>query len=189
MECAARGGLDFHAGVLNNPRIRSQKEWPKMAQRSAVPDIIDGKAVQSLVAARAVRGATVLGQKGGWAILIRYGALERAVAAQRARKPRLWRNLASAAAFVRDELGVARFEVDAQAYEPDPGARRRPDQAERLRKQREAAEHDLWFRAEVRKTLDRIDAGEIGFVDEDDWAERAAEKRAELSRRAAERGG
>jgi hypothetical protein len=159
-----------------------------MAHRSAVPDIIDGKAVQSLVAARAVLGATVLGQKGGWAVLVRYGALERAVAAQRG-KPRLWRNLATAAAFVRVELGVARFEVDAQAYEPDPQARRRPDQAERLRKQREAAEHDEWFRAEVRRTLDRIDTGQIGLVDEDAWAKRATDKRAELARRAAARGG
>jgi hypothetical protein len=158
----------------------------KVAQR---PDIIDGKAVQSLVEAHAVRGATVLGQKGGWAVLVRYGVLERAVAAQRARKPRLWRNLATAAAFVRDELGVARFEVDAQAYEPDPGARRRPDQAERLRKQREAAEHDMWFRTEVQNTLDRIDAGKIGLLDEDSWAKRAAEKRAALARRTAEHNG
>lgn len=161
----------------------------KVAQRPAVPDIIDGKAVQSLVEAHAVRGATVIGQKGGWAVLVRYGILERAIAAQRARKPRLWRNLATAAAFVRDELGVVRFEVDAQAYEPDPGARRRPDQAERLRKQREAAEHDMWFRTEVQNTLDRIDAGKIGLLDEDSWAKRAAEKRAELARRAAEHNG
>ena len=84
-----------------------------MVPSSTLPDTIDGKAVQSLVEAHAIRGATVLGQPGGWAVLVRYGALERAVAAQRARKPRLWRNLATAATFVRDELGVARFEVDA----------------------------------------------------------------------------
>ena len=159
-----------------------------MAQQSTLPEIIDGKAVQSLVEAHAIRGATVLGQRGGWAVLVRYGALERAVAAQRARTPRLWRNLTTAAAYVRDELGLARFEVDAQAHEPDAGARRRPDQAERLRKQRAAAEHDLWFRAEVQKTLDRIDAGEIGLIDEDTWSKRSAAKRDELSRRAAAQG-
>ncbi len=159
-----------------------------MARQSTLPEIIDGKAVQSLVEAHAIRGATVLGQRGGWAVLVRYGALERAVAAQRAKTPRLWRNLTTAAAFVRDELGLARFEVDAQAHEPDAG-RRRPDQAERLRQQREAAEHDAWFRAEVQKTLDRIDAGEIGLIDEDAWSKRSAAKRAELSHRAAVQGG
>jgi len=159
-----------------------------MATHHSQPEIIDGKAVQSLVEAHAIRGATVLGQPGGWAVLVRYGALERAVAAQRARKPRLWRNLATAAAFVRDELGVARFEVDTLDHAPDAITRKRPDQAERLRRQREATEHDTWFRAEVQKTLDRIDAGEVQFIDEDTWKERSAAKRAELSRRAAAQG-
>jgi hypothetical protein len=129
-----------------------------MTIRSAEPEIIDGKAVQSLVEAQAIRGATVLGQRGGWVVLVRYGALERAVAAQRARKPRLWRNLATAAAFVRDELGLARFDVDAQAHEPDAGGRRRPDQAARMKARHAAAEHDAWFRAEV----------EIGLKEADD---------------------
>lgn len=135
-----------------------------MTIRTAQPEIIDGKAVQSLVEAHAIRGAVVLGQPGGWAVLVRYGALERAVAAQRARTPRLWRNLATAAAFVRDELGVARFEVDAQAHAPDAGTRRRPDQAARMKHKHEAAEHDAWFRAEVEKSLARADSGEAEWI-------------------------
>lgn len=134
-----------------------------MTIRTAQPEIIDGKAVQSLVEAHAIRGAVVLGQPGGWAVLVRYGALERAVAAQRARTPRLWRNLATAAAFVRDELGVSRFEVDAQAHAPD-AARRRPDQAARMKHKHEAAEHDAWFRAEVEKSLARADSSEAEWI-------------------------
>ncbi len=124
-----------------------------MAHSISPPEIIDGKAVQSLVEAQAIRGATVLGQPGGWAVLVRYGGLERAVAAQRARKPRLWRNLATAAAFVREELGVARFEVDAQAHEPGAGGVRRPDQAARMKAKNEAAGHDRWFREQVEQGL------------------------------------
>lgn len=131
-----------------------------MVPSSTLPDTIDGKAVQSLVEAHAIRGATVLGQPGGWAILVRYGAVERAVAAQRARKPRLWRNLATAATFVREELGVARFEVDALNHEPDADRRRRPDQAARMKQKHEAGEHDAWFRGEVEKSLTRADSGE-----------------------------
>ncbi len=104
-----------------------------MAHSSILPDTIDGKAVQSLVEARAIRGATVLGQPGGWAVLVRYGALERAVSAQRARKPRLWRNLATAATFVRDELGVTRFEVDTLNHEPDADRRCPPRMFWRVR--------------------------------------------------------
>ena len=159
-----------------------------MAHSHTPPDIIDGKAVQSLVEAHAIRGAVVLGQPGGWAVLVRYGALERAVAAQRARKPRLWRNLATAAAFVRDELGVVRFEVDALDHDPNAIARKRPDQAERLRQQRQAVEHDKWFRAEVRKTLNGVAEGSIGFIDEEDWKKRSDAKRTDLLRRAAAQG-
>ena len=130
------------------------------------PDIIDGSAVKSLVEAQALRGATVLGQPGGWAVLVRYGALERAVAAQRARQPRLWRNLNAAASYVRDELLLPRFEVDALAHEAGTNAVKRPDQAERLRKQREAAGYDTWFRAQVQQGLDAVECGDVLSFDE-----------------------
>jgi len=121
--------------------------------------IIDGKAVQELVQARGIQGATILGQAGGWAVLVRHGAVEHVVAAQRARQPRLWRNLNTAAAYVRDQLGLPRFDVDTGAYDPAAIARTRPDQAERLRRQHEAAAHDTWFRAQVREALDGIAGG------------------------------
>lgn len=142
-----------------------------MASPTAVPETIDGKAVQSLVEAQAIHSATVLGQPGGWAVLVRYGVLERAVAIQRTRTPRLWRTLPAAAAFVQDQLGLARFEVDAAGFEPGTSPRR-PDQAERLRHAHEAAEHDRWFRGEVQKTLDRIADGTARFSPHDEVMQR-----------------
>ena len=133
-----------------------------------IRDIIDGKALKSLVEVHAIRGATVLGQPGGWAVLVRYSALERAVAAQRAHKPRLWRNLATAAAFVRDELGVARFEVDAEAHKPDVGRPRRPDQAARMKARHKAAEHDKWFREQVETGIKEADDPATQWVSQDD---------------------
>src|SRR6476620_10656505 len=108
-----------------------------------IPEMIDSRAVRNLVAAQAVQGATVLGRPGGWAVLVRYGALERAVASTR-RQLRIWRHLNGAAAFVQQELGLARFDVDASGHDP-AGGYRRPDQAERLKHQREVAERALWF--------------------------------------------
>ena len=135
-----------------------------MTRRASAPEIIDGKAVRSLVDTQAIRGATVLGQPGGWTVLVRYGALERAVAAQRGRAPRLWRNLATAAAFVRDELGVTRFDVDAEGHEPEVGARHRPDQAARMKARHLAAEHDAWFQAEVEKGVGRADGSDAEWI-------------------------
>jgi len=144
------------------------------------PEIIDGKAVKSLVEAHAIRSAVVLGQPGGWAVLVRYGTVERAIAAQRARKPRLWRNLNTAAAFVREELGVPRFEVDTAAHQPDAIPRKRPDQAARLRQQRDAAEHDVWFREQVEIALNEADDPNTKWVSHDVVKADAARQRAEL---------
>lgn len=124
------------------------------------PEIIDGKAVQSLKEAQAIRSATVLGRPGGWAVLVRYGALERAVAAQRAHTPRIWRTLPAAAAFVQGQLGLARFEVDAAGFEPDTTPRR-PDQAATMKRAHQAAAYDAWFREQVQIGLDAANAGDL----------------------------
>lgn len=146
------------------------------------PEIIDGKAVRTLVEAQAIRGATILGQAGGWTVLVRYGATERVIAAQRARHPRLWRNLNTAVAYVRDELGVPRFEVDTAAYDPASIGRKRPDQAERLRRQHEAAAHDAWFRAQVGEALSGIETGANPVVPDEDVRSRLDLLRATLAR-------
>ncbi|MDZ5450758.1 hypothetical protein [Labrys sp. ZIDIC5] len=130
-----------------------------MSKPAKVPEIIDSKAVKSLVEARALRGATVLGQPGGWAVLVRYGDAERAVAGQKSRRMRLWRHADSAITFVRTELGMDRFDVDAHHHRVDANERRRPDASERMLQQQEAVAHDRWFRAEVQEALDGMAEG------------------------------
>ena len=146
-------------------------------------ETIDGKAVKNLAGAHALNGAVVLGQPGGYAVLVKYGVNERAVAAQRSRRMRIWRNLNTAAAYVRDELGLARFEIDMTEHDPAAVERKRPDTAERQRQIHEAAEHDAWFRGEVQKALDGIKDGSNAAIPDDEWAERAKAKRADLQRR------
>jgi len=159
-----------------------------MASFHKLPDIIDGRAVKSLVDARAIQGAVVLGQPGGFAILVKYGANERAIAAQRSRRMRIWRNLDTAATYVRDELGVPRFEIDMAEHDPDANVRRRPDTAERQRQMREAAEYDVWFKAQVQETLDGIANGTVRLIGEEEWRTISESKRAELQRLIAAKG-
>jgi len=147
------------------------------------PEIIDGKVMKSLADAKAIQGVTILGQPGGWSILVRYGALERVIAAQRACKPRLWRNLNTAATFVRDELKLSRFDVDTENYNPEAIERRRPDQSQRLRQKEEAAEHDKWFRNEVQKALDGIADGSMQLISQEEHDKTWQKKRAELQAR------
>lgn len=66
---------------------------------------------RALVAAGAVRAASLIGQPGGWAIVLRVGVSEQVIESKRG-GVRLLRSL-DAAARVLDELGLRRFEVDA----------------------------------------------------------------------------
>jgi hypothetical protein len=146
-------------------------------------ETLDGKAVKNLAMAHALNGAVVLGQPGGFAVLVKYGVNERAVAAQRSRRMRIWRNLNTAAAYVRDELGLARFEIDMTEHDPAAIERKRPDTADRQRQLHEAGEHDAWFRGQVQKAMDGIEDGSNRAMSEDEWAEKAKLKRADLQRR------
>ena len=128
------------------------------------PDVIDGKAIKSLVETRTLHSATILGQPGGWSVVVRYGALERAVAAQRAQRARLWRNLDTAVRYVRDELGLPRFEVDSHGHAPEAIQRRRPDTAQRQQRAHEAMAHDAWFRAEVAAAMEKADAAQAQWI-------------------------
>ncbi|WP_421874142.1 hypothetical protein [Pararhizobium sp.] len=147
------------------------------------PETIDGKTVKNLVIAHALNGAVVLGQPGGFAVLVKYGANERAVAAQRSRRMRIWRNLNTAAAYVRNELGLERFEIDMSEHDPAATERKRPDTAERQRKLHEAGEQDAWFRGQVQKAIDGIADGSNRVIFEDEWTQKAQLKRADLQRR------
>jgi hypothetical protein len=158
----------------------------QMIRAGKPTEIIDGKAVKSLAEAHAIQGAVVVGQPGGWAVLVRYGTVERAVAAQRSHQPRLWRNLNTAVSFVREELGMPRFEIDTVDYDPEAIERKRPDQTERLRQQQEAAAYDTWFRAQVQEALDGIKDGTNRVIPEEEWKDISARMRADLLRRAAE---
>lgn len=145
-------------------------------------DTIDGKTVKNLATAHALNGAVVFGQPGGFAVLVKFGTNERAVAAQRSRRMRIWRNLNTAAAYVSDELGLARFEIDMTEHDPDAVERKRPDTAERQRQLHEAGEHDAWFRGQVQKALDGIEDGSNRAISEDEWAVKAQLKREDLQR-------
>jgi hypothetical protein len=135
-----------------------------MTHASNPPEIIDGKAVRSLVEAHALRGATILGRPGGWAVVVRYGSMERAVAAQRSRQMRLWRNLNTAAGYVRVELGMSRFEVVTDGHEPDAIERRRPDASARLKR---ALSYDEWAKKDLELALRQADDPATEWIDND----------------------
>lgn len=113
---------------------------------------------RELVAAGAVRHATLLGQRGGYAILLRVGMKDQLLATKEG-APRVFAQMHRAAALLRDELGVARFDVDATNYAPGDVIRRSPRIGEARQRNREAIQHDRWFRERVSATLAKTDKG------------------------------
>lgn len=117
-------------------------------------ETIDHGTLSRLVEAGAVKGAHIVGQSGGWAVMVKYGMVERPLATQRSRQVRLFRKFDTLVAYLKD-IGIARFDVDAANYAPDtPTAIRRPDRAEALKRTHEAAAYDSWFREQVQASID-----------------------------------
>lgn len=117
-------------------------------------DTIDHSTLSRLVEAGAVRGAHVVGQPGGWAVMVKYGMHERPLATKNTRSVRVWRRFETLASYLKG-IGLTQFDVDTANFDQDAATTaKRPDRAEALRRAHEAAAYDKWFRAEVKKELD-----------------------------------
>jgi len=115
---------------------------------------IDHGTFSRLVEAGAVRAAHVVGQPGGWALMVKYGMHERPLAAKNTGAVRGWRRFETLASYLKD-VGLTHFDVDASNYDPTSStAARRPDRAEALKKAHEAAAYDKWFREQVQASIE-----------------------------------
>lgn len=117
-------------------------------------ETIDHSTLSRLVAAGAVHDARIVGQIGGWAVLVKYGMHERPLAAQRSRQIRLFRKFETLVSYLKG-IGIARFDVDAANYDTTVATTsRRPDRAEALKLAHEAVAYDTWFREQVQASID-----------------------------------
>ncbi len=109
--------------------------------------------LRELLAAGAIHEAVALADGSRWSLVVRYGGIERVLAARRSRKPRSWAHLDSLVRYL-GELGIRQFSTDARNYDPSQPGQKRPDRAKALRQAHEAAEYDRWFREQVQEALD-----------------------------------
>lgn len=118
-------------------------------------ETIDHTTLTRLAEAGAVRSAHVVGQAGGWGILVKYGMTERALAAQRSHQVRIFRKFETLVSYLKG-VGIARFDVDAANFDADSlkTTRSRPDQSEALKRAHEAAAHSKWLKEQVQAAID-----------------------------------
>ena len=115
-------------------------------------ETIDHTTLTKLAEAGVVRSARVVGQQGGWAILVKYGKTERTLAAQRSQQLRIFRKLETLVEYLKG-IGIARFDVDAVNFDPGT-AIKRPDRAAAMKDAHAAAAYTKWLKAEVQEAMD-----------------------------------
>lgn len=117
-------------------------------------ETIDHVTLSRLVEANAVNGASIIGQPGGWGVVIKYGMTERALAAKRG-SVRVFRKFETLVGYLK-EIGVAKYQVDATGFDPVALKLTRSNEGAgvRMKAAHEAAAYDKWFRAQVQEALD-----------------------------------
>lgn len=130
---------------------------------------IDHSTLSHLAEAGAVRGADIIGQPGGWEVVIKYGMTERALAAKRG-AVRVFKRFETLVTYLKG-LGIAEYRVNAVNYDQEVAKAHkvRPDSAERLKRAHEAAAYDTWLRAKVTASLVGIDEGSNPIIEDDAW--------------------
>lgn len=117
-------------------------------------ETIDHMTLTKLAEAGVVKSAHVVSQEGGWGILVKYGVTERALAAQRSKKMRLFRKLETLVEYLMG-IGIARFDVDTANYERHTvTSAKRPDRAAAMKDAHAAAAYVKWLDAEVQEAID-----------------------------------
>ena len=135
-------------------------------------------ALRDLVDAKSIRGATRVGEKGGWVVAVRYGQAERILAGRNG-QPRLFAKLDTAAKQLLD-LGLVSFEVHGSGYEDTPTRSARPDRSVAMKA---ANDYVRWLKAEVDHTSDRVARGEAELFTLEQAKTRGDTKRAEVLKR------
>jgi len=117
-------------------------------------ETIDHVTLSRLVEANVVNGANIIGQPGGWGVVIKYGMAERALAAKRG-SVRIFRKFETLVGYLKG-IGVTKYQVDATGF--DPVALKITHRGEiasiRMKAAHEAAAYDKWFREQVQEAID-----------------------------------
>jgi hypothetical protein len=130
------------------------KSIPKGEKMAISENTIDHLTLERLVEAGAVRGANIVGQPGGWGVVIQYGMTERVLAAKRG-AVRIFRKFETLVGYLKS-IGIAKYQVDASQFDPVAlkTERKRTDAAERMKNAHEAAAYKGWLSQEVQEAID-----------------------------------
>ena len=117
-------------------------------------DTIDHATLSLLVEAGAVQGAHVVGQNGGWAVVVKYGMTERPLASKHTQQVRQFKKFETLANYLK-KIGIVQFDVDTADYDTSSDqVSKRPDQSEVMKRAHKALSYDKWFREQIQTCID-----------------------------------
>lgn len=139
---------------------------------------IDTAMAKRMVEAAAIRGASIIGQPGGWAVMLKLGMHERPLGVQRGNKPRMWRSLDTCMAYLKDELHIARIDTLDATHHTDAAVEgvSRPDSAKRMREVFEASAYTQWLTEKVNRARAGVADGTNAAIDPAEWERIRADK-------------
>lgn len=117
---------------------------------------IDTATARRMAEAGTIRGVSIIGQPGGWSVMLKVGMHEKPLGSQKQDKPRTWRSLDTLTEYLRKDLSIVRIDgVDGTHHSSADATRtERPDSAARMKRAHEAAAYDAWFRQQVQASID-----------------------------------
>ena len=145
---------------------------------------IDTAMAKRMVEASAIRSASIIGQPGGWSVLLKLGLQEKLLGVQRSDKPRMWRSLDRCVEYLRSELHIAKFDLLDATHHSDASVvgKTRADASARMRTAHKAATHDKWFRDQVALAVKEADDPQTEWVSNEDATKSWEKKRAKLAK-------
>lgn len=139
---------------------------------------IDHNTLARLAEADAVHSTHVVGQPGGWGVIIQYGAVQSALAATRSKQVRVFKRLETLVGYLKD-IGIHRFDVDAAHFDAATlKTYSRPDTSATLKQAHAALVHDRWFRAQVGQAVKQADDPAVQWVSNEAVMAESAKRRA-----------
>src|SRR3546814_15763755 len=96
-------------------------------------ETIDTATARRMAEAGTILGVSVIGQPGGWSVIIKMDRTQKPLGAQKADRPRTWRSLDTLNEYLRKDLHIVHIDaVDGTHYSRE--AATRPDPAVRLKR-------------------------------------------------------
>jgi len=141
---------------------------------------VDVSMARRMIEASAISTASIIGQPGGWSVMLKIGKMHKPLGTQRNDKPRLWCSLDRCIDYLKTELKIAKFDMlDATNHSATgvDGRTKRADTSDRMRRAHAASVHDEWFRAEVDQAVIEADAPDAAWVSNEAVMAQSAKQR------------